>query len=233
MKFLEFPSLDVINKYLIFETADSKIYGRVEAFSCKSAGGDKKLFKQLESRHQEELTAYSLSPEQNFHLIISPFGPLDQLSSRKTLFYLISTLNASFPDYEFSDLKPEQFSKQQSLSMVMNSINTTLFSLGRADLIQSHRLWDVLDEVISLNDCDVYSYIPDDDSDPYADEGSIWSFNYFFFNRKLKRILFFTCSNLSYQGPIREDDDMSESDSDLDSQKGYAYEEYIMQDMDE
>ncbi|ORY08303.1 Maf1 regulator [Basidiobolus meristosporus CBS 931.73] len=196
MKFLEFPTLDVINKYLIFETPDSKIYGRVEAFSCKSTGAEKKLYKQLETRHQEELTAYSLSPEQNLHLIVSPFGPLDQPSSRKTLFYLISTLNASFPDYEFSDLKPEQFSKQPSLPMVMNSINTTLFSLGRADLIQTHRFWDVLDEAITLNDCDVYSYVPDNDSDPFADESSIWSFNYFFFNRKLKRILFFTCSSL-------------------------------------
>ena len=37
------------------------------------------------------------------------------------------------------------------------------------------------------------SYNPDLDSDPYGEEGSLWSFNYFFYNKKMKRILFFTC----------------------------------------
>ena len=37
------------------------------------------------------------------------------------------------------------------------------------------------------------SYNPDLTSDPYGEEGCIWSFNYFFYNRKLKRIVFFTC----------------------------------------
>ena len=32
-------------------------------------------------------------------------------------------------------------------------------------------------------------------------EGSLWSFNYFFYNRKLKRILFFTCSSTSKATP--------------------------------
>lgn len=39
----------------------------------------------------------------------------------------------------------------------------------------------------------VLSYNPDLDSDPYGEEGSLWSFNYFFYNKKMKRILFFTC----------------------------------------
>ena len=39
----------------------------------------------------------------------------------------------------------------------------------------------------------VFSYNPDLDSDPYGEEGSLWSFNYFFYNKKMKRILFFTC----------------------------------------
>lgn len=68
----------------------------------KSAGTDKKLFKQLETRYSMDLSVSqsSISPEDHFHMG-SPFGPMDQASSRKTLFYLISTLNASFPDYDF------------------------------------------------------------------------------------------------------------------------------------
>ncbi len=37
--------------------------------------------------------------------------------SRKTLFYLISTLNAAFADYDFSDAKSSEFSKEPSLAV--------------------------------------------------------------------------------------------------------------------
>lgn len=44
----------------------------------------------------------------------------------------------------------------------------------------------------------VLSYNPDLDSDPYGEEGSLWSFNYFFYNKKMKRILFFTCRAIRF-----------------------------------
>lgn len=37
------------------------------------------------------------------------------------------------------------------------------------------------------------SYRPDGTSDPFSESGIIWSFNFFFHNRKLRRILFVTC----------------------------------------
>ena len=37
--------------------------------------------------------------------------------SRKTLFYLISTLNMAFPDYDFSDTRGSNFSKEPSLQV--------------------------------------------------------------------------------------------------------------------
>ena len=42
----------------------------------------------------------------------------------------------------------------------------------------------------------VRSYNPDLDCDPFGEEGSLWSFNYFFYNKKLKRIVFFTCRSV-------------------------------------
>lgn len=39
----------------------------------------------------------------------------------------------------------------------------------------------------------MYSFLPDPDSDPFYEEGSIWNINYFFYNRKLKRLVFFQC----------------------------------------
>ena len=43
-------------------------------------------------------TAVSASPSM---IVGSPFGPLNQATSRKTLFFLLATLNAAFPDYDF------------------------------------------------------------------------------------------------------------------------------------
>ncbi|KAJ2120095.1 RNA polymerase III-inhibiting protein maf1 [Coemansia sp. RSA 720] len=58
-------------------------------------------------------------------------------------------------------------------------------------------MWDSIDDVINIDECDVYSYMPDPESDPYEAEGPVWSFNYFFLNRNLKRIVFFTCRCIS------------------------------------
>lgn len=49
-------------------------------------------------------------------------GPLSDKCSRKTLFYLIATLNESFrPDYDFSAAKSHEFSREPSLNWVRGS----------------------------------------------------------------------------------------------------------------
>jgi hypothetical protein len=37
------------------------------------------------------------------------------------------------------------------------------------------------------------SYNPELTSDPFAEDGCLWFFNFFIYNRKLKRIIFFSC----------------------------------------
>ncbi|KAF0345973.1 repressor of RNA polymerase III transcription MAF1 [Gigaspora margarita] len=220
MKFLDISPLDSINTSLVFENPECRVIGRIETYSCKLAGVDKKLYKNLEGRWNAEITqSQSVSPDQhNFHNIISPFGPMDQPSSRRTLFNLIATLNASYPDYDFSDVKPDQFTKQPSVPMVCNYINNTLFNLGRAYIVNDLNLWQIVDDIIELDECNVYSFNPDADSDPNAEDGAIWSFNFFFYNKKLKRILFFTVRCLSINAPLQEDeplDSFSGSESDI------------------
>ena len=56
-------------------------------------------------------SAYGQSPG-------SDAGVLCDTISTKTLFYLISTLNASFyPDYDFSNAKSSEFSREPSLQV--------------------------------------------------------------------------------------------------------------------
>ena len=65
-------------------------------------------------------------------------------------------------------------------------------------------LWNEIDSAIQLHDCCVYSYINDLSDDPLS-EGQMylilkgiwnnsWSFNYFFYNKELRKVLFFACT---------------------------------------
>ncbi|KAF9925674.1 RNA polymerase III-inhibiting protein maf1 [Linnemannia zychae] len=245
MKFLEYPGLDVINSSLNFETPECKVFGRVEPYSCKAAGADKKLFKQLENKYDPTANSNILSPPEDDSIrnIISPFGPMDQPASRKTLFYLIGTLNASFPDYEFSDTKPEHFRKEPSVGIVVNSINATLFNHGNERVIKELRIWESIDQLIDLEDTDVYSFNPDTDSDPNEEEGggTLWSFNYFFYNKKQKRIIYFTMRGVSNGVPVDEEDvddgNFSNTDDDQDGvghrrQRSNMDDDFVAGDMD-
>jgi hypothetical protein len=116
----------------------------------------------------------------------SPFGPLDQPNSRKVFAYLISVLNASDPDHDFSSLQPEDFKRELSSTSVVNSFNNVLFGLG---MPVPPKLWEVLDDLIDLKEANIYSHSP-----PQlflADEpGTMWSMMWFFFNKRRKRVAF-------------------------------------------
>jgi len=64
----------------------------------------------------------------------------------------------------------------------------------------------VPDEVIGLVDCDVYTYRAVAEGDPFTDEANLWSFNYFFYSKKLKRILYFSCRAVSKTAEEDSDD---------------------------
>lgn len=206
MKLLESSRFEAINSALSFETGDCRIDGRIESYSCKMIVADKRLFKSIMNDlavGPHELQA--LSPpqtgfsSQSFNKPHSQGeeggGPLCDTISRKTLFYLISTLNASFhPDYDFSQARSDEFSKEPSLTWVTNAIDSNLFATANQvySTLQP-QLWAALDNEICLSECDIYSYNPDLDSDPFGEDGCLWSFNYFFYNKRLKRIVFFPC----------------------------------------
>ena len=48
-------------------------------------------------------------------LSVSPVGPLTDAGSRKTLIYLILTLNHMYPDYDFSALRGHHFTKENAV----------------------------------------------------------------------------------------------------------------------
>ena len=68
---------------------------------------------------------YSVSPGATYYRSYSrSSGSEDESSTtlcdaidRKTLFYLISTMNAAFPDYDFTTSKSEEFTKEPNLQV--------------------------------------------------------------------------------------------------------------------
>jgi len=124
---------------------------------------------------------------------------LDQISARRTFAYLIVTLNASHPDYDFSTtLRPSDFRRERHIRPVMNSFNTTLFNLGVNISRELAKMWETIDKEMDLLNCNIYAYSPDDVSnDPYGDEGLIWSTNLFFFNKHKKRVCYLYLRGLS------------------------------------
>ncbi|KAI9835071.1 MAG: hypothetical protein M1819_002623 [Sarea resinae] len=236
MEFLPLRDFDDVTSALNFDTPDCHVIGGCDLYTTKAAGSDKKLYKtienSLESQYESLLRlSASLSPPQATSAASSlnlsrssPFGPLSQISSRRTFAYLIATLNASHPDYDFSHiLRPTDFRRERTLRSVMNTLDSTLYNLrprpSNSSLaapppwtttiapascppapggghIWGPRMWGLIDKEMNLKECSIYCYAPEED--PYdGEDGAIWSFNYFFFNKARKRVCYLYLRGLS------------------------------------
>ncbi len=92
------------------------------------------------------------------HSESSSHGPqFRDMVSSKTLFYLKSTLNASFyPDYDFSDAKSDEFSREPSVQWVRDFVRSNLsYASGELET----QLWEAIDEEIQLKDSDIYRLV--------------------------------------------------------------------------
>ena len=192
-QFLSLRDFENVTSALNFDTSDCHVIGGCDLYTTKAAGSDKKLYKtienSLESQHEQlvRLSA-SLSPPQSelFSTSLSrpsPFGSLNQISSRRTFAYLIATLNASHPDYDFShELRPSDFRRERSLRTVINTIDETLYNLRprhpgyvvsgsvgghtrvtqnqtpAASLMWGPKMWRMVDHELTLRECGMYKY---------------------------------------------------------------------------
>ncbi|CAN0427963.1 unnamed protein product [Pylaiella littoralis] len=287
MKYLDEPRLAYWSNFLqSVELGDRLLSVRTDAFSCKKAGDDKRLSKELERQlsaslptRPSRLSSVSSSTSATTAASHAPpgaaaaaavsagggskgegaaaaataaaasaaaygtspsFGVLTDVGVRRTLVDLICTMNASFPDYDFSGMRPDNFEKEVSVSLVRNKVNAALAEISVIhNKIFLESFWADLDEVMNLKNCEVYSYSPDMEGDPFT-EGCLWSFNHFFLNKSLKRVLFLHCttkSKLHVMGDMMgldsdaDDEDQEENDLDLDNDNDNCP-GFIMGDMD-
>lgn len=244
-QYLPLRDIDTVTNALNFSTPDCHVIGGCDIYTTKAAGGDKKLYKNIENGLESQYESLvrlsaSLSPpyqtasddgrgndrysRQRGSTVeipeidlsrASPFGPLSQITARRTFAYLIATLNASHPDYDFSHLlRPSDFRKERSLRSMMNNMDSMLQNLrprqtaamnylsppslsssapagsgSAGGEVWNQNMWRLIDKEMSLRHCERFSYAPDDD--PFdGDEGAIWSTHYFFFNKEKKRVCY-------------------------------------------
>ena len=220
---------DTVTSTLNFSTSDLHVIGGCDLYTTKAAGGDKKLYKNiengLEAQYKSNLQfSHSLSPPQADLLApslnlsrSSPFGNLGIISSRRTYAYLIATLNASHSDYDFSHLlRPADFKREKSLRSVMNAIDTTLYNLRPRAVSSTYLaipgqtpgsmtpsgywgpgIWRLIDQQMSLKECSIYRFAPDEDIFEDDNDGAIWSMHYFFFNKARKRVCYIYLRGIS------------------------------------
>ncbi|KAI1401891.1 repressor of RNA polymerase III transcription MAF1 [Hypoxylon fuscum] len=231
MKSLPTRDFETVSSSLNFTTNECIVTGSCDLYTTKSAGTDKKLYKAidngLEAQHASLLKmSASLSPPRleamaaSMNLMrSSPFGRLSEAGSRRVLGYMIATLNASHPDYDFSQsLRPSDFRREPHLRRVMANVDELMYSArplsntlipptycsynsspgsaavnGVVDMISnpvwSSHMWTLIDEEMTLKDCSIFSYQPDED--PFeGNEAAIWRMHYLFFNKNRKRVTY-------------------------------------------
>ena len=101
--------------------------------------------------------------------------------SLKTFYYLISTMNNMFPDYDFSDIPPESFIKITSLSSLINHFNTSIFNTGIDRNTKSfsdftRQMWDCMNEAVGgLDESLIFSFNPEpyEIDDPFRERGTM------------------------------------------------------------
>jgi len=228
MKLLDVQELAQWSNLLSTQHGLAHLDCRMESFSCKMAGEDKRLFKQLS--HMESLeqlspspatSAYATTPTDVFgaHAAsVTPWGqapaqPIMPMQahkcSRRTLFYLKATLNAAYqPDYDFTDARAHEFAREPSIEWVQRTIRDNMQTvLGDDYNTMAPAIWASISKAIDLDSCEIYSYVPDVESDPFDAEGCLWGFHYFLYNTKLKRILYFRARAFGGSSPKREEEE--------------------------
>jgi hypothetical protein len=279
MKYLEDENLTALTSELTDAAlGDSRVInGRIEAYTTKRAGTDKKYAHALGERYvaemelaENQLAALlptrkrSQSAGGKLEAYYPPFkqqkieqkrpracsfdsinstdstlaqkkktclGDFAEMGTRRLMTDLILTLNASFPDYDFGDVRPTHFS-HVPMHEAINSASERLSVLQERESFLS-RLWSSIDEVIQLSDTEVYSFVPPPclgldfltqtlvDDDEHV-ENPLWSFNYFFVNKHKKRILFFCCVETMQVGG---NDELREEDGETFITKSVGYSE--------
>eukprot|EP00605_Chrysophyceae_sp_TOSAG23-4_P001734 GSChrysophyteH1.ASY1.ANO1.1921.1 assembled CDS len=212
MKYLEVPSLDEVSMALTDrELGIVTVNGAIHLYSFPSRKGKHNVKVENENFAVNPNDQMRRRPGKSRSMSLGDWS--NQNSAHRILLELTSTLNESFPDYDFSQAKTSSF-VVFTVDTVIRTVNNYFSDLqNEEDPKFLENLWAALDTEVKLSRCEVYSYVPDMDGDPFSEE-SIWSFNYFFIDRELRKIAYFTCVACT---TLHKDADASDYQTDSDA----------------
>ncbi|CAJ0573261.1 unnamed protein product, partial [Mesorhabditis spiculigera] len=214
MKYLENSNLQLIADKIREHSNDCELDFKIESYSCKMIQSDKRLWKRTNIDERQPL-----SPPEDWNILQAPMpighshrmrhlsehsasggsdhdmeeGCLVDSISKRTLFDLIGVLNTAYGDYDFNDLNSNCFSRIDNAEGVVAPVDHKLAAAVEHYAQLRNDLWQAVAEEIKPMECRIYSYNSNYDGDPFSEEGVFWCFNYFFYNKNLKRILFLSC----------------------------------------
>mmetsp|Transcript_49367 Transcript_49367/g.97666 ORF Transcript_49367/g.97666 Transcript_49367/m.97666 type:complete len:231 (+) Transcript_49367:77-769(+) len=210
MKYLENLALENLTKSITNRELGGGlvVHGRVETYSTKKAGDDKKQSKLLESKFADNINGDVSKPDVT-------------LKTKKVLGDLIQTMNCSMVDYDFSELSPDSFA-QVPMNEAVQCINSYLAEITVSSPSFINDMWrDISESMVSLAQCEVYKLVDGSFIDE-VESGTVWSFNYFFCSKELKRVLYFTCMATSKYRKMdvlgMGDGDSDEEDDDIENE---------------
>lgn len=197
MKFLDYPEFAELARQLTFESPECKVFTRLEAYSCKAVKRERQLFKSLESQylqsaslsppnHMDDALASPFgrldqpAARKTLFLLIatlngafpdhdfSDVNPTDfrrEHSSDSVLNSLGTTLlslrsNSNAPR-SFSSF-PSSYDGNDDASAAGAGNSSGLGNINHPQLAA------VLDDIMDIGECEVYTFHPDADSDPHA-----------------------------------------------------------------
>jgi hypothetical protein len=238
MKLLDNATLNEVSNIISSHANDCSIDLKLESYSTKMVSTDKKSWKKNMSNPASEYQAISVPEDtfSSSLTTLSPFGTYTRrfrhysersLSgsdndtdenvtqnfagtvSRKVLFNLNQTLNTAFYDYDFSYRTASSFLYYPNFEQVKEIVDKHLSATVDSYSNKLHiNLWGAIEEEICPSKCNIYSYITSNESDPFNEDGVMWSLNFLFFNKTLRRILLFSVRAIHQNSSEEESEDV-------------------------
>jgi hypothetical protein len=195
-----------VSDALNFEKHGLQMDGGCDLYSMKAVSDDKKLIGKvnnaLNEKHMSNLRiAATLPPSYAAQFAASanlsrasPFGNLSVAHNRRKYANLIAVLNATHQDHDFSNvLRPDDFIRLKSLEQAMAEVDSKIYSAHSGSLpsgtqtpggsaLWNPKMWNTIDEEMDLENCEVYSYKPEQNPFQAEDETVYWDMHYFFVN---------------------------------------------------
>lgn len=181
MKYLEHIGLEAISSSLNTKEIGGglALSGRVEIYSTKKTGEDKKQSKIIEQNLLRQRSNSFSGAEKK---------------TRKLLVDLIQTLAITHADFECSDMSAENFDAI-STSDAIQRISSALAEVTVREPEFLAQLWREVDEAMDNQLRCTEAFAVRDVSCLYdSEEEVVWALHIFFCHKELRRICYFTCS---------------------------------------